>query len=271
MVLVYSFDFKQGSELRAGRVAMVLLSIVVVTYDDPGGLARTVSSIDTLVKQGSLNPVDFEVIVVDGFRSVTTATIVEASDLFCVKVISEPDDGIYDAMRKGVSAAGGELVWFLNGGDEGLLDLNRHLSGGLKSGRVHLFSYELAASSGVVLNTRRCRRILAIMHSLPTSHQAMLFPREELISVLRGLSLDDYSICMDYAMAAALYRRGTTFERHRSTAARFYLGGTSSIRRDEIARQAARVQREILHAPAILRAVSRLIHRLSALRGARRQ
>jgi glycosyltransferase involved in cell wall biosynthesis len=92
-----------------------LLSIITVCKDDRLGLRATLSSI---ASQRDVSLHDFEVVVIDGASSDGSA--VEALD-FCaglpVKLVSEADSGIYDAMNKGWRASSGQWVQFLNAGD----------------------------------------------------------------------------------------------------------------------------------------------------------
>lgn len=87
------------------------LSIVTVVLNDLHGLNRTAESLASQVYG------DWEWIVVDGKSGPPNE--VDPTDLTPVPsiFISEPDDGIYDAMNKGWKAASGEWVLFLNAGD----------------------------------------------------------------------------------------------------------------------------------------------------------
>lgn len=58
-----------------------------------------------------------ELIVVDGVSSDETLDIVRAFPRDVSRIISEADAGIYDAMNKGVRAATGDIVYFLNSDD----------------------------------------------------------------------------------------------------------------------------------------------------------
>lgn len=88
-----------------------LLSIITVCYNDISRLENTIQSIS---KQKNCQ---FEYIIIDG-GSVdgTTQLANKYSDLIDV-FISEKDEGIYDAMNKGINVASGEYIHFLNAGD----------------------------------------------------------------------------------------------------------------------------------------------------------
>lgn len=60
---------------------------------------------------------NFELVIIDGGSTDATLSKVKAFDQWIGTCISEKDKGIYDAMNKGVKAAKGEYVYFLNAGD----------------------------------------------------------------------------------------------------------------------------------------------------------
>lgn len=60
---------------------------------------------------------DIEVIVIDGASTDGTQDIVKRLGDRIHHFLSEPDKGIYDAMNKGLRAATGEVVGFVNAGD----------------------------------------------------------------------------------------------------------------------------------------------------------
>ena len=58
-----------------------------------------------------------EHIIIDGFSTDGTQSIIRAHDDVVARWVSEPDHGIYDAMNKGICMATGEIVGILNADD----------------------------------------------------------------------------------------------------------------------------------------------------------
>ncbi len=87
------------------------ISIVTVCYNSVETLGDTVRSV--LGQAG----VDAEHVIVDGGSTDGTAELVAGYNGQIAKFISEPDEGIYDAMNKGLRMATGEIVGCLNADD----------------------------------------------------------------------------------------------------------------------------------------------------------
>ncbi|MDH3380940.1 MAG: glycosyltransferase, partial [Gammaproteobacteria bacterium] len=94
---------EKGDELR--------VSVVTVVKD----AVNTIE--DTLQSVASQSYPLIEHIVVDGGSVDGTLDIVHAYQSVISKVISAPDNGIYDAMNKGIALARGDVVGMLNGDD----------------------------------------------------------------------------------------------------------------------------------------------------------
>jgi len=60
---------------------------------------------------------DFELVIVDGGSKDNTLALLQPFQSKIGQLVSEKDNGIYDAMNKGVSLSKGEWVYFLNAGD----------------------------------------------------------------------------------------------------------------------------------------------------------
>ena len=59
-----------------------------------------------------------EHIIIDGASKDETAKIIERYRSRLADVLSEPDEGIYDAMNKGLDRASGDIICFLNADDQ---------------------------------------------------------------------------------------------------------------------------------------------------------
>ncbi|MBS1528006.1 MAG: glycosyltransferase [Bacteroidetes bacterium] len=87
------------------------LSVITVVYNDVSHIERTMRSV-----LGQTYP-HIEYIVIDGLSTDGTLDIVSKyKDK--VRLISEEDNGIYDAMNKGLKLVSGDYVLFMNSGDE---------------------------------------------------------------------------------------------------------------------------------------------------------
>ncbi len=88
-----------------------LISIITVTFNAEAVLEKTVQSI---VGQKFA---DYEYIIIDGGSTDGTLGIIRKHEHRISHWVSEPDAGLYDAMNKGLQAARGKYVWFMNAGD----------------------------------------------------------------------------------------------------------------------------------------------------------
>src|SRR5680860_122406 len=88
------------------------ISLITPSYNSAATIART---IDSVIAQ---NYPDLEYIIIDGGSKDNTAGVVASyQDKIKLNFISEPDNGIYDAMNKGVKLATGEIIGILNSDD----------------------------------------------------------------------------------------------------------------------------------------------------------
>ena len=87
------------------------VSIITVVYNAAADLRLTLENL-LQIKYENL-----ELIVVDGGSTDGTRTVIEEFSLHIAHWVSEPDDGIYDAMNKGLRMSSGDYVWFVNAGD----------------------------------------------------------------------------------------------------------------------------------------------------------
>lgn len=89
-----------------------IVSIVTVTKDDAPGLAKTLASVFSQTYR------HVEFIVVDGKSADKTPQLLKACAAGIDRMVSERDQGPYDAMNKAVALCKGKYVIFMNAGDE---------------------------------------------------------------------------------------------------------------------------------------------------------
>ncbi len=87
------------------------ISFITVVFNNADGLRKTMQNLD------NLSYADKEIIVIDGASTDGTVQVIADFAHIISHYVSERDSGIYDAMNKGIKAATGKFLWFVNAGD----------------------------------------------------------------------------------------------------------------------------------------------------------
>lgn len=149
-------------------------SIITVNYNNKEGLRNTIESV---IHQSFR---DFEYIVIDGGSTDGSADILREYDEQITYWVSEKDDGIYNAMNKGIAQAKGEYLNFMNSGDcfynELVLEhlATKDLSADIIVGRDYHFNESTQKGFATILPPR-LTMLTFIHHTLP--HQSTFFKR----------------------------------------------------------------------------------------------
>ena len=89
----------------------MLVSIIIPTYESEKNINNNLKSIKNQIYK------NYEIIVVDNCSKDKTLEIVKSYTFQNLKIISETDDGIYDAVNIDIKAASGDLISILHSDD----------------------------------------------------------------------------------------------------------------------------------------------------------
>lgn len=189
-----------------------LISIVTVCYNAAAYIEGTIQSV---VRQENRNLIEY--IIIDGLSNDDTMAIVGTYNNEIDLVISEKDNGIYDAMNKGIRRATGDYILFLNAGD---YLYGYDLVGCLEKQTVDIFYGDtiLVNNDGKILGsrsevtTRKLPKALnhkSLKKGLVVSHQSFI-PRRSIVPeyiednlsadidwVIKCCSLASSIVCLD--------------------------------------------------------------------------
>jgi len=213
-----------------GSGGQPLVSVVTVCRNAEDVIAPTLASV---LGQSYAR---IEQVIVDGASNDGTMRVVERaaadSDGRIARVVSEPDDGIYQAMNKGVGLACGDLILFLNAGDTLLhADTVKAAVGAIgRAPRGDLYHagvvwFDAGTGRSITKRMDRATRCNLYRGSLP--HQGMFFRREAFARA--GLYDESFRILGDYEWCLrAFLRHGCRFIPFDALISVFPEGGVSS-------------------------------------------
>ena len=87
------------------------VSIITITYNSESTLIDTIDSVLSQTYK------DIEYIIVDGGSTDSTLSIVHSYKDKIAKFVSEKDNGLYDALNKGIAMASGDVVGIIHSDD----------------------------------------------------------------------------------------------------------------------------------------------------------
>lgn len=190
-------------------------SIVTVNKNDNINLLKTIQSLE--IQNQDL----FEWIFVDGGSTDNSCESSIKSKIANKKIISELDEGIFDAMNKGIKASNCNYIMFLNSGDT-LYEFNTlgklvEVIHAIQFGDIY---YGDAMLDGGI--RKLAKPIDAITRGMPFIHQAAIFKRTD------GLIYDiRYKFAADYELVSRLYTCGYTFIKVQFTVCNYDMNGLS--------------------------------------------
>ncbi len=223
-----------------------LVSVITAVLNDREGFSSTLASVR------SQNYPNIEHIAIDGGSSDGTAELIRDRAQQFAHWSSEPDRGVSDAFNKGLAAARGQWVNFLNAGDtfESLESVAR--------AATHFEGRHIVTGFARFGNRRLPGRIRRTSERLAkralVSHQAS-FVHRRVFDECGGFDLD-YRIRMDYEFWLRAFAR-FDFLFLDEFLARFELGGVSSRERDRYFEEELRANRQHLAYPRIENALAR--------------
>ncbi|MBP9970812.1 MAG: glycosyltransferase, partial [Paludibacteraceae bacterium] len=88
------------------------ISIIIATYNASKTLNRC---LDSIVSQKNS---EVELIIIDGGSTDETLSVINSYSSDIDYVLSEKDNGLYDAWNKGIKAAKGDWIMFLGADDQ---------------------------------------------------------------------------------------------------------------------------------------------------------
>ena len=185
------------------------LSIITINRNNAEGLRKTIESVVAQTLD------DFEYIVIDGASTDGSVDVIRQYEDGISYWVSEPDNGIYNAMNKGITQAKGEYLLFLNSGDS-LVEKNtlqNVFCAGLDADIVYGYQYD-------DINGKRHEELcldvpyisFATLKESHIPHQST-FIRAELLKKNGGY-LEHYKIISDWAfLMLALFKWNATIKR----------------------------------------------------------
>jgi glycosyltransferase involved in cell wall biosynthesis len=216
------------------------ISIVTVVYNDVNHIEATINSV---LNQTYKN---IEYCILDGGSFDGTLEIVNKYTKRINNFVSEKDDGIYDAMNKGIYLSSGDYILFLNSGDEFVnYDIIEQLANYILSNNsvdVLYGDVKVYKTTHDFMYLRKSKDISNIKRDMVASHQSCLIKRE--LHLKENYDLK-YKLASDYNFILKIFLNGATILRIPLAIAIITDGGVSDLNRKNVFREKLIIKNEL--------------------------
>jgi glycosyltransferase involved in cell wall biosynthesis len=199
------------------------VSFITVVFNNRENLEKTITAIRN---QKYTNT---EIVIIDGGSTDGTLEIIAKNKDVIAYSISEKDNGIYDAMNKGLRAAMGDYVWFMNSGDTPSDDdtlINVFMTE--KDGDVYYGDTEMIDDEGKSFGKRTLKippeelNWKKMIDGMVVSHQSLIVKRE-----ICGEYDINYRFVADIDWTIKLLKKSNKIINTHQTLSKFLIGGYS--------------------------------------------
>lgn len=195
----------------------MFISIVTVVYNGEKTIRRTIESV--LCQEFK----DYEYIIVDGLSKDNTVSIAKEYEKRFegkLRIYSERDKGIYDAMNKGIKLAKGDYVWLVNADDwiekDALISisnyiLNNRIKGDvILAGWMNIVNFDTYETVRVGKTSRQLYDSACRQLKMGVCHPATLVPRSIYDKI--GMFDERYYISADIDFILRCYQANVVFD-----------------------------------------------------------
>jgi glycosyltransferase involved in cell wall biosynthesis len=208
------------------------ITIITVVYNARTLIEGTIKSILQQTYPG------IEYIIIDGASTDGTLEVIEKYRSVVAVIQSEKDQGIYDAMNKGLKKATGDYVLFINAGDSlADQDILSTIFNTQPEADVYYGNTEIIDVHGNSLGERRLKPPVrltwrSLRFGMCVSHQSFIARRS-----LCDLYNLNYKISSDIDWVIRILRRSAMIIHVNQTISKFLEGGSSSENRNAALRE----------------------------------
>lgn len=197
----------------------VLITVVTVVLNAEKTIARTIESVLT---QSYKN---IEYIIIDGGSSDGTVDVIKRYREMIAYFVSEPDDGIYDAMNKGIKKAHGDIIGLLNADDWYEPNALSIVADEYDKGKQIVVGRTFVVDNHGNKRLFRQRDVSDLWIGMPDTHQAFFISKK--VYDTYGLYDTKYRISADYELILRMYHNEVAIYTLNKVFVNFSTGGLS--------------------------------------------
>ncbi len=200
-----------------------LVSIITVVFNGAKTIERTIQSVICQIYK------NIEYIIIDGGSTDGTLEIINKNKIHFAKIVSEKDNGIADAMNKGIAISNGSIIGILNADDWFEIDAVEKI---VKAAKNNLGTI-IHGNMKVYLNTNsyyieKAPVFPNLKKGMELNHTTVFIPK--FLYEKYGIFDIKYQIVFDWELMLRFHLEGIKFVKVDGVLANFSSGGVSTYR-----------------------------------------